>query len=136
MDRALALITSLAALGALYFAWRAVSEARSAQRENHRERLLRRLAEIVQKVWEIDMAYRNNNTVSGPQLQTELQILLVGVDYPLPRTREVAEPVPQTLDERANFQPRAEAAIEEIRVASDAIGAGAANRKLSQRLDC
>lgn len=46
VTEAASVVAALAAVGALYFAWRTVSEARDAHRESERDRRLNRIAEL------------------------------------------------------------------------------------------
>jgi hypothetical protein len=125
----LGLIQAMATVGALYFAWRAVHEAQVAQRdfrkeraEMRRERLSRRLNEVVEAVNELDRATRGANGSLAQQRQLELQILLVGLDVPLPQTQAISDtPNIDTLDVMAGFQAPVRAAIDELRNASRSV---------------
>jgi hypothetical protein len=108
------LLQAAATLGALYFAWRTVSDAREATRELRIERVARTLDTIADVVAELDLFARNANNYRTQREQVRLRTLLGGIELPLRRTRELADAPTGSLDDLIATHPLCDAVLEEI----------------------
>jgi hypothetical protein len=91
LERLLAVVTTLAALGALYFAWRTVVEARAAAKEARHDQKARRLETMIGLASQIRLSNRNANRVLSETYQDRLRPLAAVMDDELPRTFELSE---------------------------------------------
>jgi hypothetical protein len=117
-------VQALATLGALYYAWRTVDDARTDADVRRRERFSAQLGELAAIVSELDKWTRNANGFLAREQQLRLRIALTGVDRPLTKTREAAtaEGI-ETLEVQAGFQPVIWAAQEELIAEGEALAA-------------
>jgi hypothetical protein len=90
-DHIVGAATALAALGAVYFAWRTVREARAAATEARRDHRARRLEEIITTVAQIKFDNGNMIYVNVEIGKDRLRAMLPSVVDPLPLTRKIPE---------------------------------------------
>ena len=77
MVQAAGVVTALAALGALYFAWRTVTEARAAHAEAQRDRRLERIAQLGVVLSDLAADLNSGAYASGRILQARARVLWI-----------------------------------------------------------
>jgi hypothetical protein len=114
-------ITALAALGALFFAWRTVHEAREAAADARRYRATARLETIVELVAKIRLSNQAANRVLSGTYQDRLRPLVAASEGELPKTYELSERQ-FTADSYGDDERLAIASLDELREAVRRLG--------------
>jgi hypothetical protein len=107
-------VQALATLGALYFAWRTVDEARTTSRDLAQERVTRRLGEVIDAASQLQLAVMNANVVLGNPYRARFAALLGGLELDLPDSRAFADAPIDTGDQRIEAQRLGAAALHEL----------------------
>jgi hypothetical protein len=111
---ALVIVQTVAALGALYYAWRTVAAARDTERIAARERRARLLGEIIEATSKLYFEVGWGAEVQCAPRQAVLAALLAGADFEIPATRGLTEIPVTKLEDRVAAQSVAERSLREL----------------------
>jgi hypothetical protein len=110
------LITALAALGALYFAWRTVGEARAAHAEDERDRRLSRIERLAVALTELAADLDSVTLARARITQARARVLWVtaGADFGEHVREVVLAPITSEIAAAADLAEKARAASESV----------------------